>query len=134
MRRTSWSGVARGRGSHGDAESYPLWSIPGRRLRDLEGSVTYRGFGPGRRAEGPEVLDFPGATGDVVLDTTKPEAAHDVAATPRPASKMAYIVVIWFWTRAPGFRAEGHGSCLFPSTSVPLSCPGVGTGKFGRVL
>lgn len=75
LRRTSWSGVARGRGSHGDAESYPLSSIPSRRPGELEGSVTRRGCDPGRHAEGLEILDFSGTTRDVVF-------RHDEALKP----------------------------------------------------
>lgn len=89
LSRTSWSGVARGRGSHGDAKSFPLLSIASHPLRHLWASVSYRGSDPTRHVEVHEILYFSGTTRDVVLDTTKSKTTYDVAVTLRPVSKMA---------------------------------------------
>lgn len=82
-----------------------------------------------------EILCISGTTRDVVLDTTKSKRHLRCGSNcPRPVSKMAYIVVIAFWTSALGLRAEDHRSYLFISISVSLSYSSVGTMKFERVL
>lgn len=94
-----------------------------------------RGSDPRRHVEVHEILYFSGTTRDVVLAATKSETSYDVAVTLQgPFLKWQIIVVIVFWTRAPGLRAEGHRSSLFTSTAVSFSYSGVGTMKFERIL